>query len=603
MTMTEISQNPFTVHSPDALEEVPPQRIVDLFVEEYTDLPKVKQRKHTFLWGSRGSGKSFIMRYLTPECQYITHESPREFLESEDAFISVFTPCKENQRDKSEINLLDDPAALTVSEHLLNISVAQDVISTISNQIPNEFIPDDEAVRFAKRVSNLFDNASIAPSEAEANDIANIEEEPFFWLEELFSAEDRRVNHYLRELHFDEENTKYTAATSGYHDFLLPMLEAAQTMLSLEDTPFYILLDDAFRLSERQQKVINTWVANRDQGTVCIKISSDPFRYDTYETVTGARVERTHDYVEVDLDELYTSNQNEYFKKVKRIANRRLEVADLPVTDIEELLPKNEFEEELYEEIREETEKEWEEGTQSQSKDDYISRYTKARLFQELADRKNKKSYAGFDNIVHMSSGIVRYFLEPCSLMFSEYVTQDMDPTEVEEIPSDIQDRVLKRYSKQLLRDLPEKLEADISEDEMTKLDKLRRLVDSLGQLFYQRLHDAESKEPRLFSFTVRGQIETGSELDDILKLGRQLQLFQVRTYPSKEGGGREDWYILNRRLAPMYKLDPSIFQGRIRLTPDDLRLAYRNEARFVDKILDVDVDQQSLTEFGDLDE
>lgn len=601
--MTEISQNPFTVHSPDALEEVPPQRIADLFVEEHTNLPKVKQRKHMFLWGSRGSGKSFIMRYLTPECQYIAHNTPREFLESGDSFISVFSPCKENQRDKSEINLLDDPAALTVSEHLLNISVAQDVISTISNQIPNEFLPDDEAVRFAKRVSNLFDNASIAPSEAEANDIANIEEEPFFWLEELFSAEDRRVNHYLRNLHFDEENTKYKAATSGYHDFLLPMLEAAQTMLNLEDTPFYILLDDAFRLSERQQRVINTWVANRDQGTVCIKISSDPFRYDTYETVTGARIERTHDYVEVDLDELYTSNQNEYFKKVKSIANRRLKVAGLPITDIEEFLPKNEFEKELYEEMREETEQEWEEGNQSQSKDDYISRYTTARLFQELADRKNKKSYAGFENIVHMSSGIVRYFLEPCSLMFSEYVTQDMDPTDVEEIPPDIQNRILKRYSKQLLRDLPEKIEADISEEEMTKLDKLRRLVDSLGQLFYQRLHDPESKEPRLFSFTVRGQIETGSELDDILKLGRQLQLFQVRTYSTKGGGGREDWYILNRRLAPMYKLDPSIFQGRIRLTPDDLRLAYRDEAKFVNKILDVDVDQQSLTNFSDLNE
>ena len=600
--MTEISQNPFTVHSPDALEEVPSKRIVDLFVEEHTDLPKVKQRKHTFLWGSRGSGKSFIMRYLTPECQYLTHDSAAEFLQSEDSFISVFSPCKENQRDKSELNLLDDPAALTISEHLLNISVAQDVISTISNQVPNEFIPEDEAVQFAKRVANLFDNASIAPSESEANDIADVDQEPFFWLEELLSAEDRRVNHYLRNLHF-EENTNYTAATSGYHDFLLPLLEAAQKMMNLEDTPFYILLDDAFRLSERQQKVINTWVANRDQGTVCVKISSDPFRYDTYETVTGARIERTHDYVEVDLDELYTSDQNEYFKKVERIANKRLKLSDLPVDDIEEFLPKSEFEKDLYQELKEKTEQEWKEGERTQSKDDYVSRYTQARLFQELADRKNKKSYAGFENIVHMSSGIVRYFLEPCSLMFSEYITQDMDLSEVEQIPPDVQDRVLKRYSKQLLRDLPEKLEADISEEEMTKLDKLRMLVDSLGQLFYQRLHDPESKEPRLFSFTVRGQIETGSELDDILKLGRQLQLFQVRTYPSKEGGGREDWYILNRRLAPMYKLDPSIFQGRIRLTPDDLKLAYRDEARFVDKVLDVDIDQQSLTNFGDIDE
>src|SRR5437588_104505 len=68
--------NPFVVDSP---EKLTPQQIVDLFVKEYTRLETVKQRRHTFIWGSRGSGKSMMLRYLEPECQKVVTQATRLF--------------------------------------------------------------------------------------------------------------------------------------------------------------------------------------------------------------------------------------------------------------------------------------------------------------------------------------------------------------------------------------------------------------------------------------------------------------------------------------------------------------------------------------------
>ena len=105
-------------------------------------------------------------------------------------------------------------------------------------------------------------------------------------------------------------------------------------------------------------------------------------------------------------------------------------------------------------------------------------------------------------------------------------------------------------------------------------------LVDSLGRLFYDRLHDRAAREARLFSFTVRRS--PSEDVDNVLRLGLKYRYFQLRTYATKEGGGRERWYILNRRLCPVYKLDPTGFEGRLSLTPEMLSLACHNTARFV---------------------
>ena len=595
--MIDLSENPFAVHSPDALKDVPAETIVELFIEEHTQLDNVKERKHTFIWGPRGSGKSFMLRYLEPQCRFIEYENPNEFFESEQPFLGIYTPCKKGEIDKTELDLLDDRASQVISEHLLNLTVAEETLSTLSTQFPSDYFDHESVVDFSQRVVGLFDSGSITSSREYASERFDPDEAPLDWLQELFTSEKRQISHYLQKLSLDSD-AKYTGATSGYHDFLLPLMSSVQDLIGRGDVPVYIFLDDAFHLFEEQQEVINTWIANRDQSILCVKISSSRDRYETFETTGRGMIELTHDYTEVDFEELYTGEGKQYSKKVRNIVEKRLEVSDVPTNDIDEFLPYREFEQERLEEIKTELEDEWLEEGQPGRRSDYIARYAKARLFQELADGKTEKYYSGFDEIAHISSGVIRNFLEPCQLMFNEVKRGGTAVEDIDHIPPQIQHDVLKQNSEDFLKEAPEKIAKNLPQEDMKYLDDLKTLVRSLGELFYNRLHDPNSREPRVFSFTIRGGIPEDSDIDKVLELGRRIRYFKVSTYSTKEGGGRSDWYILNRRLAPMFKLDPTGFEGRITLTPELLEIGCKDTREFVRQRLDIDEDQESLRSF-----
>jgi hypothetical protein len=572
-----IFTNPFVVESPEKLQ---PRQLVDLFVPEYTEIETVKQRKHTFIWGSRGSGKSMMLRYLEPGCQMLARNPNGSFFQNRDAFFAVYCPFKEGQFNKTELKLLNEFALLIISEHMVNLSIAGRLVNSLLTQFSKDMFSLDESVLFARRVLRLFDKASITGSLDETNESISFDSQPLRWLRKLFKVEIRKVNEYLKKNAMFGGSVIYEGATSGYHDFLLPLMKLVQEISALNSAPVYLLLDDAGKLTPAQQSIINTWVANRDQATLCLKISALRAEYETFLTRDGGLIEQPHDYSEVNVEELYTQSGEDYAKKVKLIANRRLELSPVVTKDIEVFLPPDPAEESLLQEFKKQTAEEWKREGQPGRQKDFINRYATARLFQHLRAAKKRKSYAGFQNMVHLSSGVVRDFLEPCYLMFDSYLSQGVDVREIKFIPPSLQNEVLFAYSEELLLEKLEDIKKNLPAERWTQVDKLRNLVESLGRLFFERLHDPEAREARLFSFTVRGRVSP--EIEDVLRLGVRHRYFQLRTYSTKEGGGREPWYILNRRLCPVYKLDQTGFEGRISLTPAFIELACEDPEQFV---------------------
>jgi hypothetical protein len=569
--------NPFVVESP---EKLTPQQIVDLFITNFTEIETVKQRKHTFIWGSRGSGKSMMLRYLEPQCQSLASDGLETFIIRSSPFFAVYCPCKEGQPNKTELLLLDKYSSLIISEHMMNLAIADRLINSLRIQFPTGFLEKEERSSFAKKTLQLFDRASIASSVEEVNAAVNFDDNPLTWLQELFIVENRKVSNYLTRNALRGGGVIYDGATSGYHDFLLPLMRLVQGFSKLKSASMYILLDDAGKLTKEQQSIVNTWIANRDQSVLCLKVSALREEYKTFLTRDGGLIEQPHDYSEIDIEELYTQSKDNYAQKVRLIANRRLDLSEVPTKDIEQFLPPDPLEESLLDDFKKETAEEWEREGQPGRQRDFVNRYATARLFQHLRAGKKRKSYAGFQNIVHLSSGVVRDFLEPCYLMFDEYTSQNHEPKTMQFIPPSFQNDILFSYSEDLLLDKFEDIRKNLPPEKWPQVDALKTLLESLGRLFYERLHDPEAREARLFSFTVRGQIP--SVIGEVLQLGVRHRYFQLRTYSTKEGGGRESWYILNRRLCPVYKLDPTGFEGRISLTPEFLRLACENPDKFV---------------------
>ncbi len=567
--------NPFIVESPEKLTAT---ELKNLFIEKYTEVESLKERKHFFLWGSRGSGKSMMLRYLEPQCQILVHGSPNNFIDSE-KFLAIYCPCKEGQINRTDLMLLGEDAASVISEHILISYIIEQLFNCMSTQFPTSYFSEDNIFTFIDTIRNFYDQSSIISTLEETNKRVDFKKYPLIWIKEFFNIDNRKLSAFLRDSSLSENHVKYLGTTTGYHDFLLPTLISFQKIFKL-NIPLYVMLDDANRLSPIQQKIINTWIANRDQSIICFKISAQQNEYSTFKTRSGALIEQPHDYSEINVDELYTNSKSDYEEKVKLIAERRLALSKIQTKKIEKFLPVDPKEYKLYQEIREKTSAEWERFGRPGRQEDYITRYTNARLFQYLDATKKRKNYAGFNNLVHLSSGVVRDFLEPCYSMVDKYISQVKNPETILSIPPALQNKVIFRYSEDFLLYRFDQIKKDLPKEQWSLVNKLATLIESLGRLFYHQLHDPDAREARMFSFTIRGNIS--DEMEDILNLGIRYRYFQRRTYSTKEGGGRDKWYVLHRRLCPVFKLDPTGFEGRISLTSKLLYVACVNPDQFV---------------------
>jgi hypothetical protein len=569
--------NPFVVESPEKLS---PRQIVDLFVKEYTRLETVRQRRHTFIWGSRGSGKSMMLRYLEPQCQAIVEKAYEAVFKRQDPFLAIYCPCKEGHFNRSELDVIEEQIASVLSEHLLNITVAYNTINCLQEQFEANFFDKAECQKMVTQAVRLFDPGAIVGSVRETGQAVNVADDPLGWFKYLLYAENQKICTFLRDKCLKRGRANYKGATSGYHDFLLPFLKLVSALKPIGGASIYLLIDDADRLTKVQQGIVNNWIANRDQATLCVKVSAQREAYKTYFTPRGAIIEQPHDFSEVDVEELYTADKTDYFKKIKLISERRLELSELPTKSIEEFLPSSEWESKLLEQIRAEVGQEWERENRGR-KTDYIYRYSRPRLFQHLKAQKSDKSYAGFQNLVDLSSGIVREFLEPCYLMLDTLTAQGKTPGEIDAIPVEIQNRVINKYSKDVLIDRIEDIKRDLPTSGNLLPERVRTLVESLGRVFYELLHDPDSKQPPLFSFSITGQVP--EDLRQVLDLAVRYRFFLAPTSQgSKVGGGQDPLYILNRRLCPAFKLDPGPFSGRLPVSVEQLRLACEDPKRFM---------------------
>ncbi|MCJ7634158.1 hypothetical protein MUP77_17440, partial [Candidatus Bathyarchaeota archaeon] len=142
-----------------------------------------------------------------------------------------------------------------------------------------------------EQVIRLFDKAAIASSIAIADESVDRNKDPLLWLNWLFFEELVKVGRFLRLIVFNKQPPNYDAAVTGYHDFLLPFVKSVRLLLGKWSAPIYILLDDADRLTKTGQQIVNTWVANRDQRDLCIKVSARREGYLTFNTRDSVEIE------------------------------------------------------------------------------------------------------------------------------------------------------------------------------------------------------------------------------------------------------------------------------------------------------------------------
>lgn len=565
--MTSMNKNPFQITTP---EDLTAEDTVKLFVDVFTDFTQITDPGHLFLKGPRGVGKSMMFRYLQPDCQCIVLNKKLCDLD----YIGIYIPLKNTNLVLTELRRFENKhASAIINEHFMVTYCIMHVLETLCNeQLYSDIKNCTQLLSFYKHdfitlleLENLLDEAS----ENTIISLLNLMKEQ---LEVVY----RQTVNYIKKSAFCASINPYTGNLYDFIDYLVPFLSALSKALSNKSATFYLLLDDAHFLTDTQTKILNTWVASRTSKKVSLKISSQ-YNYKTYYTVNGATIDTPHDYVEIDIATIYTegnkTTKSTYYRRVEGIVEKRMKLFNI-TTPLKEFFPEDEEQEKEIEKIKEKYIQEFDAGRgRGNARTDDARRYARPDFIKQLAGNSKSSmtySYAGFDQLVNLSSGVIRYFLQQAHTMFAK--AQALVGDEVVSISPSIQNEVVRDAANKFLFDELESYEKEGSDSAYPKEDikKLFNLIQGLGGLF-RKLMLSNRSERRVFSIAFLDRIS--DEANHILEIGVQLGYFHKSTIGKKEAGsiGRTRLYVLNRRLAPIWTLDPNGFAGYLFVRNDTI--------------------------------
>lgn len=584
-------ENPFEHFYP---EDLTPEDIHSLFVKEYTEHNSLTAHKHTTVEGSRGSGKSMLMKFLEPACQAIDYGGWENFVQKPKAFIGIYINCNTGDYRKSEFEELlkskDVPKILAekLIVHDFIMRIAEWTIKTISEQLSAKLAVDEKIL---DEIISVLDNKGLYHDKDEYP-------RNLTGLQSVVRNERKLIAHSTEEFYRDYALTgnrlnftgNLTEPSFAENSFLSIFFKGIRRLLGITNMPFFLLFDEAGEqmLLPIQQQTINTFITQRIHSLVCIKVSVRPESYTNDTDLYGREIQHIHDYDTINLDSLYTNNTEAYYQRVLEICNKRLSLAGFKTRDVKEFIPQRDFEIKKMEEAEKLTEKEYEElvpDKKIEDKQNYINKYARARLFQKVL-YKSPYWYTGFDNLVHFSAGIIRSFLDPCFDMVDRYMQKNpkTEMKTIKFIPYEIQWDTIRDFSNNFVeKELLDKIRRrDTASEQRRILQYLFNLIEGLGEAYKIRLQNSASRYPRIISFSIRETVINDPDLEAVLKVALQECFFQKRWYRGKSGYEILECYILNRRLCPRYGLDLSGFQGRIELSQDTIKQAMQDKSKFI---------------------
>ncbi|PYG34373.1 hypothetical protein [Pelagimonas varians] len=594
--------NPFSVKPP---EDLTPQNIADNFVEMYTDFPSLKEPMNLFIHGPRGAGKSIMLRSLERQVQLLITAENREQL----PFFAIHIPIKREFFGNPEFLRLEGWKATTVGEHLLTVHAAQYLCDALFENCVE--LTESSKAEF----SGLWEDCG-GGNDSEAIEAWNSFEDASRFCE----RETRRVRQYYVRLPEVGDSDVYNGALTGLSDFLLLFVRALIAEGSVKDGPVCFMVDDADNLPEDLQRVLNSWVSARVAKLACFKVTTQ-LAYKTFKTMDGRIIESPHDFSEINIGSVYTSNKGNFAKRIEAIVAKRLKNAGIERSP-DDFFPKDRAQQTRRDEILEDLRQGRAEpyialkGDGPSRSKDLAQRYAIPALMREAAATKSAHtfSYAGLQSLTDLSSGVVRWFLQPASQMYSAVqsgIDQVDGSDKVTEIPVSVQDSEIAIWSKEFREKLNVDPGGTAGENSRSSLqsmghskenyEMLGNLLDAIGAFCRERLLDKTASEQRVFSFALND--DPNRELSEILHLGVRLGYLQKTDLASKNTlGGRRPRYILSRRLGPHYRLDVSGYAAHLSVTCQDLTLALKDPKSFVRNRLNPAKkdDGQATIDFGE---
>lgn len=591
--------NPFAVVSP---EEMNAEKAAQLFVEMYSDYPQIKRPGNIIMTGARGCGKTMLIRCCSPDVLMLKDNKKLDELE----YLAFHIPVKKTSLCLSELRFLENRhAPYLINEHFLALNVL--MYSLLDLSTIDYPVYDPQAYKdFFENIYSRYLRMSGCKDKIEVD----YDSPKTFFLSLYYHAEELQANFigYILRLNPNSEklDPAYDLPLLSFLRFIVPVFKHFISLPGFRtNANIYFFIDDADNLSITQTKILNTWIACRTQPTISLKVSAQYELYKTYLTSNDILIESPHDYQSVNISLRYTTNYIGNFKdKAIEILAKRLSSAGIKQSP-EKFFPAYDVQEEGIQREIQLIRDSYIACGRGARVDDDIRRYAIPNYIKKLGGTKKSRStfrYAGLENMVHLSSGIIRNLLDAAANMYDATCAQQGEDVPISFIDTDTQNRILRNQSDAFL--YTELRHSNIAVDDTNELcpiadpkndiEKLQNLICAMGQTFHDILVSDRS-ERKVFSIALSNIPD--DEIKSVLKTGVRLGYLHEATIGNKAGNGRTWLYILNRRLAPSFVLDPTGFQGYLFMTNNDLHkaMATGKQLRVIDEGLDEDVEQLSL--------
>lgn len=592
--------NPFAVVSP---EEMDAEKAAQLFVEMYSDYPQVKRPGNIIMTGARGCGKTMLIRCCLPDVLMLKDQKRLDELE----YLAFHIPVKKTSLCLSELRFLDNRhAPYLINEHFLALNVLMYSLIDLSKIKYSVYEPEEYKAFFTNTYSRYLRMSGYKePIPVNYNSPSD------FYLSLYHHAEEMQADFidYILRLNPNSEkmDPAYDLPLLSFLRFIVPVFTKLVTLSGFpQNTNIYFFIDDADNLSSTQTRILNTWIACRTQPTISLKISAQYELYKTYLTSNDILIESPHDYQSVNISLRYTTNYIGNFKdKAIEILAKRLSSAGLePNPEI--FFPPYDVQEKGIQKEAQLIRDNYAVHGRAARVDDDVRRYAIPNYIKKLGGTKKSRStfrYAGLDNMIHLSSGIIRNLLDAAASMYDAACAEQNEGSHICFINTDIQNRVLRDQSDAFL--YTELRHSNIGSSDRgnelqpittprNDIEKLQNLICAMGQTFHDILVSDRS-ERKVFSIALSNVPD--EDIKRVLKTGVRLGYLHEATIGNKAGNGRTWLYILNRRLAPSFVLDPTGFQGYLFMTNEDLHKAMNSgkQLRAIEESFDDDIKQLSL--------
>ncbi len=498
-----------------------------------------------------------LFRYLSPDCQALVHKKTI----SELPYYGVYLSIKATDLNIGELSRLQNQVSGHIlNEHFLIVYLTVKILSSLQKdlevQLHCDLLAEMKGLCLDGLIGRLRQLGWSGKVELDScQSVSELIESTI----EIFDEIHGQSFQYLKHLFEGRARSPFKGVLLGFQDFLLPLLQRLRKLSFTPDGPVYLFIDDADNLTFEQTQVLNTWVSYRTTDIVSLKIATQ-LGYKTFSTVNARRIEEAHDYSEVVISNIYTGGtKDNYPSWVEKVVLRRLEIAGMK-TDAKAFFPEDVKQKKEIEKIANELKAEWEINGTSYRPSDDAYRFARPEYIRRLGGSRKQThtySYAGFEQLVHVSSGIIRYFLDSAADMYSYIVDSGTTkPKKIASIPPKVQNMVLRDEADELMHSEFDNLVDDIlndqirdnKQDRVQRIKKLQNLIMALGSVFYQYLIDQSRTERRYFSFFVSS--EPSDDVKEILRLGIEFGYFYKSYVGTREGRGRTPLYVMTRRLA-----------------------------------------------------